>query len=225
MNCLEFKISEININENYLYPFLGLFGFMITYFGNKFVKPTLFLGGMIASSSGSYKLTEFVLKEIKYDSCEIVYASTIILSISSGFIALKIFHLLNFILGLLTGASIGYIVYISGLNKICLGIYFIYDNMFWICTIIPGIICGIITHYKEQELSIILTSLIGPALSIIGLKRLIDGKELLKNNNLEYIIYGLLYIMMSSTGFYLQRKREKKKKQINYTNNYRTISL
>ena len=210
MNCLEFKISEININENYLYPFLGLFGFMITYFGNKFVKPTLFLGGMIASSSGSYKLTEFVLKEIKYDSCEIVYASTIILSISSGFIALKIFHLLNFILGLLTGASIGYIVYISGLNKICLGIYFIYDNMFWICTIIPGIICGIITHYKEQELSIILTSLIGPALSIIGLKRLIDGKELLKNNNLEYIIYGLLYIMMSSTGFYLQRKREKK---------------
>ena len=225
MNCLEFKISEININENYLYPFLGLFGFMITYFGNKFVKPTLFLGGMIASSSGSYKLTEFVLKEIKYDSCEIVYASTIILSISSGFIALKIFHLLNFILGLLTGASIGYIVYISGLNKICLGIYFIYDNMFWICTIIPGIICGIITHYKEQELSIILTSLIGPALSIIGLKRLIDGKELLKNNNLEYFIYGLLYIMMSSTGFYLQRKREKKKKQINYTNNYRTISL
>ena len=43
MNCLEFKISEININENYLYPFLGLFGLMITYFGNKFVKPTLFV--------------------------------------------------------------------------------------------------------------------------------------------------------------------------------------
>ena len=224
MNCLEFKISEININENYLYPFLGLFGLMITYFGNKFVKPTLFVGGMIASSSGSYKLTEFILKEIKYDSCEIIYASTIILSISGGFLALKIFHLLNFILGLLTGASIGYIVYISGLNKICLGIYFIYDNMFWICTIIPGIICGIITYYK-YELSIILTSLIGPALSIIGLKRLIDGKELLKNNNLEYIIYGLLYIMMSSTGFYLQKNKDNKKKQINYKNNYRTISL
>ena len=72
-------------------------------------------------SSGSYKLTEFILKEIKYDSCEIIYASTIILSISGGFLALKIFHLLNFILGLLTGSSIGYIVYISGLNKICLG--------------------------------------------------------------------------------------------------------
>ena len=225
MDCLEFKISDININENYLFPILGFFGLMITYFGNKFVKPTLFLGGLVCSSSGAYKLTEFILNELKYNSCSIIYISTIITSISGGFIALKIYKLLNFILGFLAGGSIGYIIYISGLNKICLGIYFIYDNMFWICTIIPGVICGIITHYKEKELSIILTSLIGPSLSIIGLKKLIDGKELLKNNNLEYIIYGFLYILMSSTGFYLQKKRDNKKKQINYTNNYRTISL
>ena len=92
-----------------------------------------------------------------------------------------------------------------------------------ICTIIPGIICGIITHYKEKELSIILTSLIGPALSIIGLKRLIDGKELLKNNNLEYIIYGLLYIIHQQVFIYGAKIIIKK--QINYTNNYRTISL
>ena len=47
MNCL-FNIYDVKLNENYLYPFLGLFGLMITYFGNKFIKPTLFLGGMIA---------------------------------------------------------------------------------------------------------------------------------------------------------------------------------
>ena len=58
MNCLHFNIYDVKLNENYLYPFLGLFGLMITYFGNKFIKPTLFLGGMITSSTSSYKLTE-----------------------------------------------------------------------------------------------------------------------------------------------------------------------
>ena len=156
MDCLQFKISDININENYLYPILGFFGLMITYFGNKFIKPTLFLGGIVLSSPSSYKLTEFILKEAKYNSCDIIYVSTIITSISGGFLALKIYKLLNFILGFLAGGSIGYIVYISGLNKICLGVYFLYDNMLWICIIIPGFISGIITHYKEKELSIIL---------------------------------------------------------------------
>ena len=46
----------------------------------------------------------------------------------------------------------------SLLYKICLGIYFIYDNMFWLSTLIPGLLGGIITQYKEKELSIVLHS-------------------------------------------------------------------
>ena len=65
MDCFKFNIYDLNINENYLYPALGFCGLAITYLGNKFIKPTLFLGGTIVSSTGSYKLTEFVLNEIK----------------------------------------------------------------------------------------------------------------------------------------------------------------
>ena len=225
MNCLQFEFSDIKINENYLYPILGFFGLIITYFGNKFVKPTLFIGGMIASSSGSYKLTDFILREAKYNNCDIVYASTIILSISGGFLSLKIYRILNFLLGFLTGGSIGYIVYISGLNKICLGIYFIYDNMFWLSILIPGVICGIITHYKEKELSFILTSLIGPALSIIALKTLLDNKKIIHTINIEFFIYGIMYLILASSGFCIQKKRENQQKKINYIDNYKTINL
>ena len=96
MNCLHFNIYDVKLNENYLYPFLGLFGLMITYFGNKFIKPTLFLGGMITSSTSSYKLTEFILETAKYESCEIIYASTFILSISGGFLGFKNLSVVEF---------------------------------------------------------------------------------------------------------------------------------
>ena len=63
MDCLKFNIFDVNVNENYLMPLLGLCGLAITYLGNKFIKPTLFLGGTILSSTSSYKLTEFILKK------------------------------------------------------------------------------------------------------------------------------------------------------------------
>ena len=207
MDCLKFNILDVNVNENYLMPLLGLCGLAITYLGNKFIKPTLFLGGTILSSTSSYKLTEFILKEANYNNCKIVYVATGLMGISGGFIALKLYKLMNFILGFLAGGSLGYLVYISLLNKICLGIYFIYDNMFWLCTLIPGLLGGIITHYKEKELSIILTSLIGPILIVIPVKVLIDKKNLISGNFTELLIYILIYSFFSFTGFLLQRKR------------------
>lgn len=207
MDCFKFNIYDLNINENYLYPALGFCGLAITYLGNKFIKPTLFIGGTILSSTGSYKLTEFVLKELSYNNCNIIYVTTGLMSISGGFIALKLYKVMNFILGFLTGTSIGYLLYISLLYKICLGIYFIYDNMFWLSTLIPGFLGGIITHYKEKELSIILTSLIGPILIVIPTKELIEKKNLVSENFIKFIIYFFIYMFFSLTGFKIQKKR------------------
>jgi len=219
MECIKLNIFDLNVNENYIYPILGLFGIAITYFGNKFIKPTLFIGGTLISTTSSYKLTEFILQKIKHENCDILYITTILMSISGGFIALKLYKLMNFILGFCTGGSFGYLMYISWLQNFCLGVYFIYDNMFWLCISIPGIFCGIVTHYKEKELSMILTSLIGPILVIIPIKELFEKKNIIKDDNfLNYFIYILLYSLLSLTGLYIQNKRYKnnKKEHINY---------
>ncbi len=207
MECFKFNLFDLNFNGNYLYPVLGLCGLAITYLGNKFIKPTLFLGGTIVSSTGSYKLTEFVLNEINHNNCTIIYIITGLMSLSGGFIALKLYKIMNFILGFLTGSSIGYLLYISVLHKICLGIYFMYDNMFWLSTLIPGLLGGIITQYKEKELSIVLTSLIGPILIVIPTKELIEKKNLVSNNLIKFIIYFVIYTFFSFTGYMLQKKR------------------
>ena len=224
MECLKFNIFDLQINENYLYPLLALSGIAITYLGNKFVKPTLFLSGILVSSTSSYKLTEFILNEINHKDCNIIYASTAIMSISGGFIALKLYKLMNFILGFFTGGSIGYLIYISWLHNYNLGVYFIFDNVFWLSTLIPGVICGIITHYKENELSMVLTSLIGPVLIIIPLERLLEKKKYIKNEMLLIMIYVLTYSFFSLTGFRLQKKRNDNIR-INYTSSQSRISL
>lgn len=213
MNCLNFNIFDLNVNENYLYPFLIMSGFMITYLGNKFIKPTLFLSGMITSSTSSYKLTEFILNEIKYDSCEIVYLSSIIMSISGGFLFLRIYSLLNFLLGFLSGGAMGYILYISLLYKYKLGVYFIYDNVFWLSTTIPGLFGGILTHYKSKDLSVFLTSFIGPILIIIPLKNIIKDNFNTRslNDMFFFIIYISFYILFSLTGYRMQIKRDKQR--------------
>lgn len=222
MNCSKIDILDININENYLYPFLGLIGLLITYLGNKFIKPTLFISGTIISSTSSFKLTEFILNKLNNNNCNIIYLIMLLSSISGGFLFLKLYHYMNFIIGFSVGCSIGYLSYIIWLYHYCLGTYFIFDTMLWICLLIPGFISGFIVHKKEKELSMILTSLIGPILIIIPLQELFEKKNLLNDYSLlKDIGYIFIYFLFSSTGFYIQHNREKHKKQINYlTNNF-----
>ena len=33
MDCLKFNVFDLNVDENYLFPILGLFGLAITYLG------------------------------------------------------------------------------------------------------------------------------------------------------------------------------------------------
>jgi hypothetical protein len=227
MDCLKFNIFDLNVNENYLIPILGLFGLAITYLGNKFIKPTLFVGGTLISSTSSYKLTEFILIETKHNNCDILYIATLLTSISGGFIILKLYKFMNFILGFFAGGSMGYLLYISWLHKYCLGVYFIFDNMFWICSLTPGLLCGIITYIKEKELSMLLTALIGPALIVVSSEKLLN--ETIKDYPLlNYSIYILIYLFFSITGFYVQNKRKKNNenddKQINYKPHYKCIN-
>jgi len=222
MECLKFNIFDFHINENYIYPLVALSGIAITYLGNKFIKPSLFLLGMLLSSTSTYKSTEFILNEINHKDCNIIYATTAIMSVSGGFIALRLYKLMNFILGFFTGASFGYLIYISWLDNYNLGVYFIYNNVFWLSTIVPGIISGSITYYKQKELSMILTSLIGPILLVISLEKILEEQNYIKNKMLPIFIYVLTYTFFALTGYRIQKQRNDKNKRINYTSTQST---
>ena len=224
MDCFKLNIYDLTINESYLYPIICLFGLAMTYLGNKFVKPILFAGGTLVSSTSSYKVTEFILKETNHNNCDILYVITIITSLSGGYLFLKLYKYMNFILGFLAGGSIGYVTYISWFHHFRLGVYFIYDNTFWICVLTPGIITGIITYIKEKNLSVMLTSLIGPTLIVISTKELLEGT--IKNLTfLNYFMYTLMYLFFSTTGFYVQYKRKhNEKEKINYQPQYKSFN-
>jgi len=220
MNCTKIDILDLKINEKYLYPFFAIFGLCMTYFGNKFIKPTLFISGTIVSSTSSFKLTEFVLKELKYDNCNILYIVMLICSLSGGFLFLKLYNYMNFFIGFGVGSSLGYMLYTLWLHNYCLGVYFILDTMLWLNLLIPGLISGFIVHKKEKELSMLLTSIIGPILVVIPLQELIEKKSFLDDHHLlQNLVYLCIYGILTFSGFYIQYKREKNKRQINYLNN------
>ena len=57
MECFDLKITN-NIDTNLIYPLTCAVGLIITYLGNRFVKPTIFCLGTILSVGSSYKLID-----------------------------------------------------------------------------------------------------------------------------------------------------------------------
>ena len=79
-----------------------------------------------------------------------------------------------------------------------------YDIVFWLSLAIPGILSGIISIYKEQELSIMTTAFVGPLLSIYSFNQFTD----------YYNLYAFIpvYLFMATTGLFVQYKKYKKDK-------------
>ena len=144
----------------------------------------------------------------------------LICSLSGGFLFLKLYNYKNFFIGFGVGSSLGYMLYTLWLHNYCLGVYFIFDTMLWLNLLIPGFISGFIVHKKEKEFSMLLTSIIGPILVIIPLQELVEKKSFLDDYHiLQNLVYLFIYGILTFSGFYIQYKREKNKRQINYLNN------
>ena len=74
MDCL--NINILNYDANYLYPIMGACGLCMTYFGNKFVRPTIFSLGTILSMESSYKATHLILNHYDYTKNECLIKSS-----------------------------------------------------------------------------------------------------------------------------------------------------
>ena len=199
MECFNLNINDIG-DKNYILPVIGFCGLCMTYFGNKFVRPTIFSLGTILSMGSSYKLTELVMHQFKYDDCLVKCGVSLISGFSGGFLALKLYKLTYFTLGFVCGGSFGYLLHEIIFCKYKLGVIYNYDIVFWLSMGIPGILLGIVSLYKEKELSIMTTTFVGPVLLIYSFHQFTDY---------YYKLYAFIpvYLFMVSSGLYVQHKK------------------
>ena len=106
-----------------------------------------------------------------------------------------------FTLGFVCGGSFGYLLHEIIFFKYKLGMLYNYDIVFWLSLAIPGILSGVISMYKEQELSIMTTAFVGPLLSIYSFSQFTD----------YYNLYTFIpvYLFMTTTGIFVQYKKYK----------------
>lgn len=196
-----------NIGDFVILIGLFIFGVLITFFGNMFMKPTLFTGGAIISFTSSYSMGKTIMRHIYYNNCKILFLCSIMLGVLGGFSALRWYYFVNFILGAGAGASLGYFFYELIFYRFSLGVYFLFDTVLWICMLVPGILSGLYMLKKEREVNMLLTSLIGPGLILYSSNSLIYNNSISKYN----IFYLIIYLLLVITGLYVQLRRTKVK--------------
>ena len=202
MECFNMNIKNVIENKNIIYPFVGLMGISMTYLGNKFIKGTLFSLGTLLSMGSSYKLVNMIMKSQNYHNSLITCSVSILSGFSGGLLLLKLYKFIHFLFGFTCGGLFGYLMYDFILDNYTLGVIYLYDTVFWLSIGIPGLITGLISLYKEKELSLMMTSFVGPVLFIYSFNQFTNY------NNLY--LYIPLYLLMSASGFYTQYERYKK---------------
>ena len=182
--------------------------YIITFWGYKFMKPILFTGGVSTSLlMNHYSL--IIVNNYYIISCQTYYLFVIISSLLAGLAVINLYKVANFLLGSISGGIGGYI----GYELINDNIYHIdsYDQYYFI--ILLGFLGGIYTMNKELYITILITSLIGPLLSLYCIHRLfhVSRLPLLKLNHHIIYIETIYCIILSFIGFMYQKKQINKK--------------
>ena len=203
MDCFNLNINDLG-DKSYILPVIGLCRICMTYLGNRFIRPTIFSLGTILSSGSSYRLTELIMNQFNYNNCLVKCGVSVITGFSGGFLAIRLYKLTYFTLGFICGGIVGYLTYDFILFNYHLGMIYNYDIVFWLSLGIPGILSGVVSLYKEKELSIMTTSFIGPILLIYSFNQFTN----------YYNLYTFIpvYLFMSSTGLYIQHKKYREDK-------------
>jgi len=227
-NCIIISNNEIknlfvnNLTNNAIFTCLMIFSLFSTYLGCKIVKPILFTSGALVGGGCCYFGTINIMNYFNNFDCFILYFITIIGSLLSGSLMLWAYNLANFLIGFLCGGSIGYFLYMLYLHNIHLGLFLMYDAMYWLSLLVPGLIFGFIGYKKQRDIAILLTSISSPMLFLTSFDHVAfkDNSKLQyykpNNNNNWLYIYATMYAFLSITGlycqyFFFQKKKEKEK--------------
>ena len=211
MNCLEpyninlNKVIEYNYHNYCIYSLLLLFSFYIIYFGNKIIKPTLFITGLASSLFIQNSSVNFLVHNniISHNvDCNWYAGINLIFGLFLGTLLCYFYRLSIFLLG---SVSFGSITYLG--TNIVIKYHMVPMNYEYIIVGISSLIGGTLSLHYIEKLSIIITVLFGSFLGMFSFNKLINEDSLEK-----YIyIYIPIYILFSAHGIYIQNKRKSKK--------------
>lgn len=211
------SVDKVIHNSNFMdivNTLMLISGLIITFYGNKIVKPVVFVsgltaGGFIGAYSGMYYSSWFSIK------CNTLYIISGVVGLICASLALSIYKIANALLGASIGSSIGYFGYNLGLNNIHIGEFLGHDWMYWICVGIPAIILAYICVNKNQEIMILLSPFPGTLMFLYGIDQLlvsnVSGTSTFsklewKNDNISHYVYGLIWLVISLFGIYIQKR-------------------
>lgn len=210
MNCLETyhininNITEYNYHNYFIYCILMLCSFYMIYFGNKIVKPTLFISGagssiFIQKSATDLLVNNNVLTNI---NCNAYIGVNIALALFLGSLMCYFYKLSIFILGSATTGSITY------LSTNIVGKYHnVKSNNEFITILTTSLLGGCLSMKYIDQISSLLTVLFGSFLGIYSFNMMINEPM-----NKYILWYIPIYSLISIHGLYIQNRRKKENK-------------
>ena len=194
--------------------FMLIAGLIITFYGNKIVKPVIFtVGGTVGAIAGTYGAMSYS----KWFSiqCNSLYITAAITGLIGASLSLSVYRIANALLGASLGSSAGYFVYNLGLNRIILGEFLMHDWMYWICVGIPGLFGAYYCVNKNRELMMYLTPFPGSLMFLYAVDQLlvsnVSGNSVFaelewKNDNISQWVYAAVWMLMSMIGVVVQKR-------------------
>jgi hypothetical protein len=197
-----------------VYTVMLLSGIIITFWGNKIVKPVIFVAGTtFGAIVGTYGAMTY--SNWFQISCNSLYIIASVTGMIGASLTMSVYKLANVILGASLGSSAGYFVYNLGLDKVKLGEFLSHDWMYWICVGIPALVCAYICVNKNRELLMILTPFPGSLMFLYAVDNLLVSNvsgssafsklEWNMDNNSQYIYAGI-WLLLSLCGMAVQKR-------------------
>jgi hypothetical protein len=222
--CLHLNETTATINNissqsdfmDMVHTLMLISGLIVTFYGNKIVKPVIFLAGVtfgaiVGTYASMYYSSWFNM------NCKQLYMVSTISGIIGGSISLTVYRIANSLLGMSIGYSIGYFIYNMGLYQIKLGEFMYEDIMYWICVGIPSVLLSYICVNKNRQILMILTPIPGALMVLYAIDNLIISNI---NGGVKYswngdtwteFAYMISWVVMSMCGIHYQNKDHKKK--------------
>jgi hypothetical protein len=194
--------------------FMLMAGLIITFYGNKIVKPVIFtIGATLGAIAGTYGGMSY--SNWFSIQCNALYITAGITGLIGASLALSVYRIANALLGASLGSSAGYFVYNLGLNRITLGEFLMHDWMYWICVGLPGLFGAYYCVNKNRELMMYLTPFPGSLMFLYAVDQLlvsnVSGNSVFaelewKYDNISQWVYAGVWMLMSLIGVAVQKR-------------------
>jgi len=221
-SCMYLNKTTSSINSivydkefmNVVHSLMLFCGLLVVFYGNKLVKPVVFLTGMtLGTVAGSY--SAMAVSKWYTLECNTLYAIAAISGIIGASFALSIYKIANALIGVAFGGSAGYFLYNLGLNYIEIGEFLGHDWMYWISVGVPALVGAYVCVNKNRELLIILTPFPGALMFLYAIDQLlisnVSGSSAFTklewtNESVSQYIYAGIWVIISLFGIIVQKR-------------------